>query len=329
MYKNVRKVRLDSVSRIIEPEGAYTNLETLIGLRFAAAELKLRFNSKALSLLTGPNKTNFRGRGIDFEEVRAYQPGDDIRTIDWRVTARTSKAHTKLFREERERPVLLFVDQRQSMFFGSQRRFKSVQAAATASLLGWAALNGQDRIGGLLFNDQTHKEFRPRRSRNTMLQLLRDIHDFNNQLTNKASTESTSSELNEDSLANAMQELRRISRPGSSLFLISDFSNWNKNVQKNLHQLARHNEITALFIYDPLETHLPPAGHYTVTNGITRYSLTTGDRKTRERFVQQFKQHQNSIKQELGLLGIPMIPIATNDSPVQTLNTTFSSKFKP
>ncbi len=107
--------------------------------------------------------------------MRSYQPGDDIRTIDWRVTARTGSAHTKLFREERERPVLVVVDQRSSMFFGSSHCFKSVLAAQLASLLAWSALHGGDRVGGLVFNEQGHQEVRPRRSRKTVLALLSQI----------------------------------------------------------------------------------------------------------------------------------------------------------
>ena len=146
--------------------GVYAELADLIALRYGARNLQIGKRKRALSVLAGPNKSNFRGRGIDFEEVRGYQPGDDIRTIDWRVTARTGSAHTKLFREERERPVLLVVDQRNSMFFGSQHCFKSVLAAQLASLLAWSALNNGDRVGGLVFNDNQHREFRPRRSRN-------------------------------------------------------------------------------------------------------------------------------------------------------------------
>src|SRR5210317_1518756 len=114
--------------------GAYTQLDDLIAQRFPAQQLTLKRRNRALSALAGPNKTNFRGRGIDFEEVRNYQPGDDIRTIDWRVTARTGNAHTKLFREERERPVMVVTDQRSGMFFGSSHCCKSVLAAQLASL---------------------------------------------------------------------------------------------------------------------------------------------------------------------------------------------------
>ena len=130
-------------------QGAYIELDDLISARFLAKDLNLRHRRKALSLLAGPNKTNFRGRGIDFEEVRAYQAGDDIRTIDWRVTARSGKPHTKLFSEERERPLLVVNDQRQDMFFGSQHCFKSTLACYLGALLAWSGLNQGDRVGGL------------------------------------------------------------------------------------------------------------------------------------------------------------------------------------
>ena len=159
--------------------GAYSDLADLIALRFPARQLKLTRRNRALNALAGPNKSNFRGRGIDFEEVRNYQAGDDIRTIDWRVTARTGAAHTKLFREERERPVLVVVDQRNGMFFGSRHCFKSVLAAQLASLVAWSALDSGDRVGGLVFNGREHRDIRPRRSRRTALALLSQVVDYN------------------------------------------------------------------------------------------------------------------------------------------------------
>ena len=113
--------------------GAHAALEDLIALRFPARQLRLARRNRALSVLAGPNKSNFRGRGIDFEEVRSYQPGDDIRSIDWRVTARTGSAHTKLFREERERAVMLAVDVGAHMQFGTRGTFKNIQAARAAA----------------------------------------------------------------------------------------------------------------------------------------------------------------------------------------------------
>ena len=150
--------------------GAYTALSELVALRFNA-RLQLTSKRRSLSTLAGPYQANFRGRGIDFEEVRAYQAGDDVRSIDWRVTARTTEPHTKLFQEEKERPVLVVVDQRIRNFFGSKQCFKSVLAAYTAALLAWSALRNNDRVGGLVLTDNDLKEIRPRRSKLSLIHI--------------------------------------------------------------------------------------------------------------------------------------------------------------
>ena len=142
--------------------GVYVSMDELVALQAADLSLDLRGRRKALTAVAGQHRSSFRGRGIDFDEVRIYQPGDDVRNIDWRVTARTGRVHTKLFREERERPVYLVVDQRESMFFGTQKAFKSVVAARIAALLAWASRDHGDRIGGFLFNDRDVQELRPK-----------------------------------------------------------------------------------------------------------------------------------------------------------------------
>ena len=144
---------MSNLQQDLNPRGAYTELAALLRCRFSAQDLKLFAHQPARSILSGGERTRCRGRGMDFEEVRLYQPGDDIRSIDWRVTARTQVAHTKIFREERERPVFMLVDQRSPLFFGSTRCFKSVLAAHIAALLGWAALANGDRLGALVFGD--------------------------------------------------------------------------------------------------------------------------------------------------------------------------------
>ncbi len=211
--------------------------------------------------------------------MRSYQPGDDIRTIDWRVTARTGSAHTKLFREERERPVLVVVDQRNSMFFGSSHCFKSVLAAQLASLLAWSALDGGDRVGGLVFNEQGHQEIRPRRSRKTVLALLSQIAQIQQR------PAPGHARAQQDSFATMLANLRRIARPGSSLFLISDFRGASQEVRReHLFELAKHTELTAMACADPLESELPRAGTYAVTNGSARSELHTGDRQLRDNY---------------------------------------------
>ena len=293
--------------------GAYANLQELIALRFPAKQLQLARRNRALSTLSGPIKSNFRGRGIDFEEVRSYQPGDDIRSIDWRVTARTGSAHTKLFREERERPVLVVVDQRSSMFFGSSHCFKSVLAAHLASLLAWGALNGGDRVGGLVFNEEGHQEIRPRRSRKTVLALLSQISSYN-----LAMPLDTSGE--HDSFATVLSNLRRIARPGSSLFLISDFRGASQErAREHLFELAKHTELTAVACADPLESELPKAGTYAVTNGVERSELHTGDRRLRSAYHHRLQQQRDLLRSDLLRLGIPLLLASTDQPPFDLL----------
>lgn len=292
--------------------GAYAELDQLIALRFPARQLSLARRNRALSMLAGPNKSNFRGRGIDFEEVRYYQPGDDIRTIDWRVTARTGSAHTKLFREERERPVLVVIDQRSDMFFGSTHCFKSVLAAELASLIAWSALDAGDRVGGLVFNGTQHREIRPRRSRKTVLALLSQLEEYNRAL--PLSTASAAG-----SFADMLSNLRRIARPGSSLFLISDFHGaLSEHAREHLFQLAQHTELTAIACSDPMESSLPRAGRYAVTNGSERSELHTANKTLRKQYFESAQQRQESLSSDLLRLGIPLLRAST-DSPPFTL----------
>ncbi|MEM9256886.1 MAG: DUF58 domain-containing protein [Pseudomonadota bacterium] len=297
--------------------GAYPELTQLIAHRFCARQLTLTRPKRALSLLAGPNKTNYRGRGIDFEEVRNYQSGDDIRTIDWRVTARTGVAHTKLFREERERPVMVVVDQRNSMFFGSQHCCKSVLAAELASMLAWSALEGGDRVGGLVFNNERHREIRPRRSRRNVLSLLSQIVEYSQQLPLQEAA-------SEASMANVFANLRRIARPGSSLYLISDFHGANaKGAREHLYELAKHTEITAIACADPLESELPRAGTYAVTDGRDRSELSTGDRQLRKRYRATFQDRHEALAQQFTRLGVPLLVASTQHSPFALLQRYF------
>ena len=298
------------------PQGAYARLDDLLAARFAARDLDLRRRRPALNQLTGPNKSSFRGRGIDFEEVRGYQPGDDIRSIDWRVTARSGTAHTKVFREERERPLLLAVDQRQPMFFGSHHCFKSVLASHTASLLAWAGLKQGDRVGGLVFGNEAVEEIRPARSRRSVMNLLRRLEDYGARL-NRDSGVGLSPGA---TLARALTELRRVARPGSAVYLISDFSGFgDAAAQKQLHQLARHCEITALFCVDPMERELPPPGDYLVSDGMHRRALNAADKTLRRQFRQRFAEHLSQLRHELGSLGIPLIELDTDHAPLARL----------
>jgi len=293
--------------------GAYVELEALIALRFPARQIDIRRRRRALSQMSGGNRANARGRGIDFDEVRSYQPGDDIRAIDWRVTARTGAAHTKLYHEERERPVLIAVDQRAGMFFGSRHCFKSVLAAHLAAIVTWSALHCGERIGGLVFSNDGHRDIRPRRSRKTALGLLSTIVEFNQRLKGPGVDAG-------DGFSDLLAMCRRIARPGASLVIISDFDGlMQQRAQEHLFQLSRHVELTALHCTDPLEQELPPPGDYVVTDGLQRSALSTGAKALRSSYAREAGDYQAAIADALRRVGAPCRRVTTDDSPFQVL----------
>jgi uncharacterized protein (DUF58 family) len=188
---------------------------SLIALHRDAVNLPLKAN-KIGSRMSGQYISAFKGRGMEFDEVRPYQAGDDVRSIDWRVTARTDKPHTKLFREERERPILLWLDLRRSMFFGSRNYFKSVLAAKAASLLAWSTAQHGDRLGGLIFSENHHEEIRPRRGKSATLHFIQKIAEH-------SAWDNDQSNYQESTSTDAIHRLRRVAKPGSLIFLLSDF----------------------------------------------------------------------------------------------------------
>ncbi len=293
--------------------GAYTTLGDLVALRFNA-RLQLTSKRRSLSTLAGPYQANFRGRGIDFEEVRAYQAGDDVRSIDWRVTARTTEPHTKLFQEEKERPVLIVVDQRVRNFFGSKKCFKSVLSAHTAALLAWSALRNNDRVGGLVLTDTDLKEVRPRRSKSGVLQLLHEIHDANNAL--RADAMSSNPEY---SINKTLQELRRLVKPGSAVFVLSDFYDCDDDSTKHFYHLAKHNEVTCINVFDDLERQLPPAGQYAISDGLNRSLLNTSEQRFRNGYTKHFNEQQERLKGNLAKARVPLITLQTGCDPMAEL----------
>ena len=302
----------DELSALDEYRGARTRIRDLIWLRYAAKqaarELEGLIDNQTANPLAGLMTSRFRGRGIDFAEVRVYQPGDDVRSIDWRVTARTGVAHTKLFQEERERPVLLLVDQSASMYFGSRMMFKSVLAARAAALLAWAVLERGDRIGGIVFSERVHREIRPGRNKHAVLRLLNEIHSFNHALEapSTAPTHPT-----ENYFTEALANVRRVSRPGSVIFIISDFTSYSPAARVHLQPLARHNEVIGIHISDALEQTLPAPGLYSITDGKQRARINTFSRKHREAYEAQFRQGYQFIQAEFQRLRAPLLALQT------------------
>ncbi|HWV10292.1 MAG TPA: DUF58 domain-containing protein, partial [Pseudomonas sp.] len=230
--------------------GVRVNLAELIEMRHRVREVQLFSTPARRSPLIGLHHSKLRGRGVDFDQVRVYQAGDDVRTIDWRVTARTQEPHTKLFHEERERPIYIIVEQSQRLFFGSGLCFKSVLAAKAASLIGWAALGHNDRIGGLVFGDNEHHEIKPRRSKQSLLQLLNRLARANQALP-------TSPQASRDSLGLALRRAREVLRPGSLVIVLCDERTLTDSSEQQLILLARHTDLLLLPLSDPLDHALP------------------------------------------------------------------------
>ncbi len=233
--------------------GIRISLAELIEMRHRVREVQLFSTPAQRSPLIGLHHSKLRGRGVDFDQVRVYQAGDDVRSIDWRVTARTQEPHTKLFHEERERPIFILVEQSRRLFFGSGQMFKSVLVAQAAALIGWAALGHNDRVGGLVFGDGEHYEIKPRRSKQSLLQLLNRLVRVNQSLHTEALPE-------KDALGMALRRAREVLRPGSLAIVICDERALTDGAEQQLSLLSRHCDLLLLPVSDPLDHALPAAG---------------------------------------------------------------------
>ncbi|MFT4530920.1 MAG: hypothetical protein ACJAYO_000224 [Thalassolituus oleivorans] len=287
--------------------------ENLAGLRVLAPQLPLQRQKKVLNDLAGTHTAAVRGRGIDFSEVREYLPGDDIRSMDWRVTARTGDAHIKLFREERERPVLIICDLRSSMDFGTRRTLKRVLAADIAALLSWSALAKGDRIGGLLFNDTTELDLRPRTGRKSLMNLLHQLSSLDVSKPNAAQPQNPAQRM-----ADICKHVSRIAHPGSAVYFISDWLGFDAQAERLIYPLTRHCDLTAIHISDPFEQSLP-AGRFTLTDGQQRQVLDASSQNTRNAHQQHWDAQQLILGQHLQRLQVPLIRISTADDPLPLL----------
>jgi uncharacterized protein (DUF58 family) len=266
---------------------AIADLNTMIRLRHAARELTGFPKIQARQMLAGGHRSRFRGRGMDFDQVRIYQSGDDVRTIDWRVTARTQTPHTKIFVEERERPVLIIGDLRSGMFFGSQR-LKSVIACEVSAALAWAGLAANDRAGGLIFGPQAQLDIKLRRSHHAVLEFIHGLQEFSATLLD--------AQPDNYHLADILEESRRFALPGSTIFLVSDFHDLDSECERHLFELARHCNLNFCHIFDDLETQLPTPAVYAVSDGEQQTNIDTGNTQLRQRFARQFSQRTELLR---------------------------------
>ena len=292
------------------------SLKTLIDLAKQATRINLH-HAQNRSQQSGGYVSRFKGRGMEFDETRLYQPGDDIRSIDWRVTARTGKTHTKVFREERERPVFISVDDRLTMQFATRGVFKSVLAAKLAGLLAWAAEYHGDRIGGQIFSELECRELKPQNGRHAVLRFLSAIVGKTN-LTSSVNELGTTA-LPKITLEQVLARLAQHARPGSLVYVISDFRGINEQTETYLAKLAQHCEVVLIFIYDPLESSLPTKGRYRFTNNERDVVIDTSDEQRLKNFQQLFTLRLQRIESLAKKRGLTFIKCSTSEDTLQCL----------
>ncbi|MBM4265096.1 MAG: DUF58 domain-containing protein [Deltaproteobacteria bacterium] len=269
------------------------------------------------TLHSGSYDSVFQGRGMEFAESRAYQPGDDVRTIDWRVTARTGRVHSKLFHEERERPVLLLIDLRPPMRFGTRDCFKSVLAARAAATLAWAARDAGDRVGGIVLASSGHIELAPHRSRGRLLTLLRRVSDATAtggaggppQVTTGAATP----------LHEGVARLARVARPGTLVFLLSDFDDLDEAAEREIGRLAMRCDVGCLLIHDALEAEAPSGGDYRVSDGERVMRLPTEHAAWRREYAARFAERRARLEGLCARRGIALLPLQTGQECQEVL----------
>lgn len=288
--------------------GVQPSREELIGLRLLAQDLPLNPWQSVQTASAGNHRSAFRGRGMDYVESRGYQSGDDIRNMDWRVTARSGRAHVKVYQEERERPVVVMADFGPAMFFATEGAFKSVIVTRAAAFIAWAAVHNGDRIGALLYNGK-HHELRPTSGQRGALHLIRELLTAADPAhAARAAQQHTHGRLNE-----ALTRLRRVARPGSLVYLFSDFYHLDSDSKRHLQLLRRHNDVVACQILDRLERQAPAPGRYPLMYGSQQSILDTRSKAQRDAWTHHFAERRARVTALMQQCAIPLLQLSTAD----------------
>lgn len=277
-------------------------------------QIQIRTSHQVTEIMAGEYKSAFKGRGMEFDEVRLYQPGDDIRTIDWNVTARTGEAHVKRFVEEREMTVMLMVDASSSGSFGSMGKSKNEVAAELAALLAYSAIRNNDRVGLIIFTDQIEKFVPPKKGRQHVLRVIREILYFNRP------------EHGATDIGVALEYLRKICHRRSVVFLISDFI--ADNYQQALMLTAKRHDLIPVTITDPREEELPDIGIIDLMDAETgeRIVVDTHDKNTRRAYTLLNRKKREDLALEFRKAKAETLDIKTDQSYVDALISFFKRR---
>jgi uncharacterized protein (DUF58 family) len=285
----------------------YTDLDELVRLQFKASGFSFLPRQPIHSILSGRHASKLRGRGLNFEELRNYFPGDDTRNIDWKVTARTREPHVRVYTEEKDRTVWLLIDQRVSMFFGSKQRMKSVVAAEVAAISAWRVLSTGDRVGAVVFNDSEISVVPPHRSRERVMQILKQVVEKNHALSSNPVLKPDSGKLNE-----VLKQVGLLARHDCLICLVTDADGVDAETRKHISRISEHNDVLTAFIYDPLEKDMPAAGRLRFASDENQLEVDTSSRRLRTAFQNDFDKRLEWMQSASRKFAIPVLPLQTN-----------------
>ena len=293
--------------------GISIEVEDLVSIRTKLSALSLANNRRRANYRCGAREVRLRGRGMEYEESRAYVYGDDVRTMDWRLMARTGEAHSKVFAEEKERRFLLAVDLSASMYFGTRFSFKSWAAAQVAAHVGWLASFAGDRIGGLIVSPESHHEVRPGKTRSGLLGVFHHLARASNI---KLPVDASRSRLNF-----LLREINRVVKPGSIIALITDFMGIDEESLEILSTIVRHNDINAYWVHDDTEINAWPRGFYQVLAGRQKVAFDLIGNGADRWLTQWQSDHRSQIESLTSRLNMPLFPVSCNhDITAQIVN---------
>ncbi|MEL7531708.1 MAG: DUF58 domain-containing protein [Bacteroidota bacterium] len=286
---------------------------------------KIEIKTRGLSnqLFSGGYQSAFKGRGMSFSEVRAYQYGDDVRNIDWNVTARLDEPFIKVFEEERELTVMLLVDVSASTHFGTyinadnQPQRKQDLIAEICAVLSFSAINNNDKVGLMMFTEQTEKFLVPKKGKNHILRIIRELVE--------PETEGKGTDIGE-----ALRHLTNMLKKRSILFVISDFMNTGPDYKEALTIARRRHDVVGLHIFDEREAELPNVGLARVQDAESGQTiwLDTAQKGAREAYGKWYQDNLNRTRETFLRAGADFISINTRESYVQALLSLFSSREK-
>ncbi len=292
----------------------HVTLDHLRDLEGRARDLSFLPRQASASVLNGRHASRLRGRGLNFEEMRDYLPGDDIRSIDWKATARTGSPHVRVFTEERDRPALVVVDQRMSMFFGSRLNMKSTTAAEAAAIAAFRILDAGDRVGGIVFDDEQQQEFQPRRQARTVYRLLESIVEMNANLHADRHVDPKPGRLNR-----VLKSVARIAHHDHLVLVFSDFDGIDETTHRYLSGISAHNDMILMLVHDPVARNLEPGENTVIGDSRMQAELDLGSGPIREAVTAQSRNRLDSIIKWQTEINLSVFPFSAGEETLPQL----------